>query len=100
VLDAFDKELAPIGVAKWSRPLGGYFISLDVTVGSAKRVYELAKGAGVTLTAAGAPFPYGVDPKDENLRIAPSYPPVSELNEAVNVLCLCVKIAAVESLLK
>jgi aspartate/methionine/tyrosine aminotransferase len=100
VLEAFDKELAPIGVAKWSRPLGGYFISLDVTVGSAKRVYELAKGAGVTLTAAGAPFPYGVDPKDENLRIAPSYPPVSELNEAVNVLCLCVKIAAVESLLK
>jgi len=100
VLDAFDKELAPIGVARWSRPLGGYFISLDVTEGSAKRVYELAKGAGVTLTAAGAPFPYGVDPKDENLRIAPSYPPVSELNEAVNVLCLCVKIAAIESLLK
>ena len=99
VLDAFDKELAPIGVARWSRPLGGYFISLDVTEGSAKRVYELAKGAGVTLTAAGAPFPYGVDPKDENLRIAPSYPPVSELNEAVNVLCLCVKIAAIESLL-
>ena len=99
VLDAFDKELAPIGVARWSRPLGGYFISLDVTEGSAKRVYELAKGAGVTLTAAGAPFPYGVDPNDENLRIAPSYPPVSELNEAVNVLCLCVKIAAIESLL-
>ena len=99
VLDAFDKELAPIGVARWSRPLGGYFISLDVTEDSAKRVYELAKGAGVTLTAAGAPFPYGVDPKDENLRIAPSYPPVSELNEAVNVLCLCVKIAAIESLL-
>ena len=100
VLEAFEKELAPVGVAKWSRPLGGYFISLDVTEGCAKRVYELAKDAGVTLTAAGAPFPYGVDPKDENLRIAPSYPPVSELNEAVSVLCLCVKIAAAEKYLK
>lgn len=99
VLDAFEKELAPIGVAKWSKPLGGYFVSLDVLEGTAKRVYELAKNAGVTLTPAGAPFPYGIDPKDENLRIAPSYPPVSELNEAVNILCLCVKIAAAEKYL-
>ena len=99
VLDAFEKELAPLGIAKWSKPLGGYFISLDVTEGCAKRVYELTKAAGVTLTAAGAPFPYGIDPKDENLRIAPSYPPVSELNEAVSVLCLCVKIAAIEKYL-
>ena len=99
VLDAFEKELAPIGVARWSKPLGGYFVSLNVLEGTAKRVYELAKAAGVTLTPAGAPFPYGVDPKDENLRIAPSYPPVSELNEAVSVLCLCVKIAAAEKYL-
>lgn len=99
VLDAFERELAPLGIASWSKPLGGYFVSLDVECGCAKRVYELAKAAGVTLTAAGAPFPYGKDPQDKNLRIAPSYPPVSELNEAVAVLCLCVKIAAIEKYL-
>lgn len=96
VLSAFEKELAPLGVARWSRPQGGYFISLDVVPGCAKRVYELAKAAGVTLTSAGAPYPYGIDPKDENLRIAPSFPPVSELKDAVAVLCLCVKLAAAE----
>lgn len=96
VLDAFEKELAPLGVAEWSEPKGGYFISLNVVPGCAKRVYELAKGAGVTLTTAGAPFPYGIDPADSNLRIAPSYPPVSELRAAVEVLCLCVKLAAAE----
>ena len=99
VLDAFERELAPLGIASWSKPLGGYFVSLDVECGCAKRVYELAKAAGVTLTPAGAPFPYGKDPEDKNLRIAPSYPPVSELNEAVGVLCLCVKIAAIEKYL-
>jgi DNA-binding transcriptional MocR family regulator len=67
--------------------------------GCAKRVYALAKEAGVTLTPAGAPYPYGIDPEDENLRIAPSFPPVSELREAVEVLCLCVKLAAVEKLI-
>ena len=96
VLDAFEKELAPLGIASWSKPLGGYFISLDVTCGCAKRVYELAKAAGVTLTPAGAPFPYGIDPEDKNLRIAPSFPPVFELEAAVEILCLCVKIAAAE----
>lgn len=99
VLNAFEKELAPLGIAAWSKPKGGYFISLNVVPGCAKRVYELAKGAGVTLTAAGAPFPYGIDPEDSNLRIAPSYPPVSELKEAVKVLCLCVKLAAAEKAL-
>ena len=99
VLDAFDAELAPLGVATWSKPLGGYFVSLDVTPGCAKRVYELAKAAGVTLTPAGAPFPYGIDPEDKNLRIAPSFPPVSELESAVEILCLCVKIAAAEKYL-
>jgi DNA-binding transcriptional MocR family regulator len=96
VLNAFETELAPFGIASWSKPLGGYFISLDVVSGTAKRVYELAKAAGVTLTPAGAPFPYGVDHEDKNLRIAPSYPPVSELEAAVEILCLCVKIAAAE----
>ena len=96
VLEAFETELKPIGVAEWTKPLGGYFVSLNVVKGCAKRVYELAKEAGVTLTPAGAPYPYGIDPEDENLRIAPSFPPVSELKEAVAVLCLCVKIAALE----
>lgn len=96
VIKAFSKELGPLGIASWSEPKGGYFLSLDVVPGCAKRVYELAKGAGVNLTPVGAPFPYGIDPKDSNLRIAPSYPPVSELKEAVEVLCLCVKLAAAE----
>ena len=100
VLSAFEKELAPRGIAEWKTPRGGYFISLNVLPGCAKRVYELAKAAGVTLTAAGAPFPYGIDPEDKNLRIAPSYPPVSELAQAVEVLCLCCRIAACELLLK
>jgi len=100
VLSAFEKELAPRGIAEWKTPRGGYFISLNVLPGCAKRVYELAKAAGVTLTPAGAPFPYGVDPEDKNLRIAPSYPPVSELAQAVEVLCLCCRIAACELLIK
>ena len=99
VLQAFETELAPIGVASWTKPEGGYFISLNVVKGCAKRVYELAKEAGVTLTPAGAPYPYGIDPEDENLRIAPSFPPVSELKDAVDILCLCVKIAACEKYL-
>ena len=99
VLKAFETELAPLGIAEWSNPKGGYFISLEVTTGSAKRVYELAKQAGVTLTPAGAPFPYGIDPADSNLRISPTYPPIAELAEAVKVLCLCVKMAAIEELL-
>ena len=99
VLEAFNTELAPLGIAEWSNPKGGYFVSLEVTTGSAKRVYELAKQAGVTLTPAGAPFPYGIDPADSNLRISPTYPPIAELAEAVKVLCLCVKMAAIEELL-
>ena len=100
VLKAFETELAPLGIAEWSNPKGGYFISLEVTTGSAKRVYELAKQAGVTLTPAGAPFPYGIDPADSNLRISPTYPPIAELEQAVKVLCLCVKMAAIEELTK
>ncbi len=99
VLTAFDKELSGKGIAEWSDPKGGYFISLNVLPGCAKRVYTLAKEVGVTLTPAGAPFPYGIDPEDKNLRIAPSYPPVSELKDAVSILCLCVKIAALEKYL-
>ena len=100
VLNAFEKELAPCGIAEWTNPNGGYFISLNVMEGCAKRVYELCKEAGVVLTTAGATFPYGRDPHDRNLRIAPTYPPVSELEAAVEVLVVCVKIAALEKLIE
>lgn len=99
VLAAFDRELSSLNIAEWSKPKGGYFISLNIKTGSAKRVYELAKEAGVTLTSVGATFPYGIDPNDSNLRIAPSYPPISELISAVDILCLCVKLSAIEKLL-
>ena len=99
VIAAFESELAGNGIATWTKPTGGYFISLDMTIGSAKRVYDLCLDAGVKLTEAGATYPYGKDPKDANLRIAPSYPPLSELRKATQVLCLCVKLAAIEKLI-
>ena len=94
VLDAFDKELS--GICDWTKPRGGYFISLNVPDGCAKRVYSLCKEAGLTLTNVGATFPYGIDPRDRNLRIAPTYPSNEDLAKACAVLCLCVKLAAVE----
>jgi DNA-binding transcriptional MocR family regulator len=99
VLNAFDTQLATLGIAEWSQPKGGYFITLNVLPFTAKRVYSLAKELGVTLTPAGAPFPYGKDPEDKVLRIAPSYPTVSELSMAVDILCLCVKLASIEKYL-
>lgn len=84
------------GIARWSTPKGGYFISLDTPHGCAKRTLQLCKEAGVTMTPAGATFPYGKDPDDSNIRIAPSYPTVEELELAAKLLCLCVKIAAAE----
>ncbi len=98
VLDAFESELSEI--ASWTKPNGGYFISLDVPEGCAKRVYNLCKEAGLTLTGVGATFPYGEDPKDSNLRIAPTYPSNDELKKACEVLCLCVKLAAAEKAMK
>jgi aspartate/methionine/tyrosine aminotransferase len=100
VLYEFEHKLGGYNIARWSTPKGGYFINLDVLPGTAKRVWELCRDAGVTLTQAGATYPYGVDPEDKNLRIAPSYPPVDELLTATKLLCLCVKIAAVEKLLE
>jgi DNA-binding transcriptional MocR family regulator len=93
--------LAPLkeeGIASWEMPHGGYFISLDVLPGCAKRVVQLCKEAGVTLTGAGATHPYGRDPRDENIRIAPTLPPISELQTAMSLLCLCVRIAALEKM--
>lgn len=99
VLNAFDKELTGLGIAEWKKPNGGYFISLYVLKGTAKEVGRLCKEAGVTLTTVGATYPYGIDPDDSNIRIAPTFPDVDELNAAVEILCVCVKLAAVEKLL-
>jgi len=99
VINAFRKELADLGIAEWTEPNGGYFISLDVMEGCARRVYQLARSVGVTLTAAGATFPYGRDPKDTNLRIAPTFPAEDELKQAVEILCSCVKLACAEKML-
>ncbi len=95
----FDEQLTPYGVGRWSKPKGGYFISLDLPEGTAKRTYALCKDAGLVLTNVGATFPYGHDPKDENLRIAPSYPPIEEVAPAAELLCICARLAAVEKLL-
>lgn len=99
VLRHLDNELSGRGIASWVSPKGGYFISLDVLEGCAKRVGELCKEAGVTLTTVGATFPYGKDEKDSNIRIAPSYPPVEELDLAAELLCICVRLASVEKYL-
>ena len=99
VLSAFEKNLAGKGVAEWTSPNGGYFISLDVNKGCAKRTAALCKEAGVTLTGAGATYPYGIDPDDRNIRIAPTFPSRDELCKAVEILCLCVEISAIEKIL-
>ena len=99
VLNAFEAKLAGKGIASWTNPNGGYFISLDVYEGCAKRTVQLCKDAGVTLTGAGATFPYGKDPEDKNIRIAPTFPSRDELCKAVEILCLCVEISAIEKIL-
>ena len=100
VLGEFERELSGLGIAEWTNPRGGYFISLNVMDGCAKKVFDLASGAGVKLTNVGATFPYGVDPRDRNLRIAPTYPTEENLTLAVRILCLCVKLAALSKLLE
>ncbi len=99
VLEALENELAELDVARWSHPKGGYFVNLDVMSGCAKRVVELCREAGVELTDAGATFPYGMDPNDSNIRIAPSFPPEGELRQAMELLCIAIKLAASEKLL-
>lgn len=96
VLEVLDREIAPLGFAQWNKPKGGYFVSLNTMPGTAKRALALCKEAGVVMTDAGATYPYGIDPADSNIRIAPSLPPVAELEQAMEVFCLCLKIAAFE----
>lgn len=99
VSDLLDQEIKPCGFAKWNRPKGGYFVSLNTMPGTAKRALALCEEAGVVMTPAGATYPYGKDPQDSNIRIAPSLPPVAELEQAMDVFCTCLKIAAIEKLL-
>ncbi|MBQ6160480.1 MAG: aminotransferase class I/II-fold pyridoxal phosphate-dependent enzyme [Oscillospiraceae bacterium] len=96
VLDTLEREIAPLGLASWEKPKGGYFVSVNTLPGLAKRTLELCAQAGVTMTAAGATYPYGKDPADSNIRIAPSYPGLEELAQAIEIFCLCLKLAALE----
>ncbi len=99
VCKALDKEIAPLGIGTWTEPKGGYFISFNALPGCAKRIVKLCAEAGVTLTGAGATFPYGVDPEDKNIRLAPTFPPVEDLKKAVELFTICVKLASAEKLL-
>jgi len=99
VADRLERDIDPLGFASWVRPKGGYFVSLDTMPGTAKRALALCAEAGVVMTTAGATYPYGIDPNDSNIRIAPSLPPVEELEKAMDVFCTCLKLAALEKLL-
>lgn len=100
VLNKLDEEFDDNDLLTWTKPGGGYFISVDTLPGCAKETVRLAKECGLILTEAGATYPYKKDPNDSNIRIAPSYPTVDELKKAIEVFCICVKLAAVNKLLK
>lgn len=100
ILNALETQVKPLGIAQWVAPNGGYFISLEVMPGCASAVHALLSELGVTMTGAGATYPYGKDPFDSNLRIAPTYLSEDELKTAVDMLCLCVRLAAVNKLLE
>lgn len=100
VLSVLEEELGGLGIGEWTKPLGGYFISFEAMDGCAKEIVAKCKELGVVLTGAGATFPYGKDPKDSNIRIAPTYPTAKEMAEATDVFVLCVKLVSVEKLLQ
>lgn len=100
VLTKLDEGLSEVGGCSWSHPRGGYFVSFDAPEGTAKRIVQLAKEAGVTMTGAGATWPYKHDPHDSNIRIAPTLPPLDELDAAMDVFVCCVKLAFAEKLLQ
>jgi DNA-binding transcriptional MocR family regulator len=100
VLACLEKELGGLGIGEWTKPKGGYFISFEAMEGCAKRIVNKCKEAGVKLTGAGATYPYGIDPKDTNIRIAPSFPTPEEMAQATDLFVLCVKLVSVEKLLE
>lgn len=100
VEEVFEKELSGLGIGSWTEPNGGYFISFEAMDGCAKAIVAKCKEAGVKLTGAGATFPYGKDPKDSNIRIAPSFPTPEEMKQAADLFVLCVKLVSVEKLLE
>lgn len=99
VIEALESEIAPLGIGSWVNPEGGYFISFNSLPGCAKRIVQLCKEAGVVLTGAGATYPYGKDPEDKNIRLAPTYPTTDELKKAMELFVICVKLATAEMLL-
>jgi len=100
VCKTLEKEIAPLGIGEWTEPKGGYFVSFNALNGCAKRIVKLCSEAGVTLTGAGATFPYGVDPDDKNIRIAPTYPSIEDLGKAMELFVISVKLASAEKLLR
>ena len=100
VLKALDENIKPLGIGSYNSPRGGYFISFNTMEGCAKEVVSKCAKAGVTLTSAGATWPGGKDPKDSNIRVAPSFPPLEDLKTATRVLALCTKLVTTEKLLK
>lgn len=100
VQEILQRELGGLGIARWTNPKGGYFISFDSLPGCAKKIVSRCKKAGVVLTGAGATYPYGHDPHDTNIRIAPSYPPLADLEIAAELFCLCVQLVSVDKLLE
>ena len=99
VLEILDREIAPLDIAKWQTPKGGYFVSVNAMHGTAKRTLQLCKEAGIVMTGAGATYPYGIDPNDSNMRIAPSLPTVDVLRQAMAAYCVCLRMAALEKLI-
>ena len=100
VIGSLEEELGGLGIGEWTKPLGGYFISFESLPGCAKAIVGKAAEAGVKMTPAGATFPYGIDPNDTNIRIAPSYPPIDELRTATKIFALCVKMVSIDKLLE
>lgn len=100
VEEIFDRELTGLGIGEWTKPNGGYFISFETLPGCAKEVVAHAKKAGVTMTGAGATWPYGKDPRDSNIRVAPTFPSLADLRTAAELFTLCVKIVSLEKLLR
>ncbi len=99
VIEILERELGGLGIGSWTKPKGGYFISFDSLPGCAKEIVARCKKAGVVMTGAGATYPYGIDPQDSNIRIAPSYPPLADLKVATELFSLCVKIVSIQKIL-